>query len=392
MSFVHHLGCACAASLHMSSTAAPAGNVGAAEGAGKRGPIRILFAMLVACVLLPMMMGSARAAVFCATSAIELQAALDSARNNGEDDIIKLKARIYTPPTADGFKVYSNEPYNLVIRGGYYYWNGNPCGLPFNSADLTVIDGGGNSALLQISLSPPAGNHSITAMTLRNGINDGNGNPPIFLGTVIGYAGNIDLQRIVVSGNQSTYASIHAYTEGSVAVRNSAIIDNVVTQAYMSAAIFDSDGTSGTAKLTFVGNTAAGNTTQQAGNFARIKLWVKSGTLDVYNNVFCGNTDHDLKIDVGSATTATVANNDICSRGVWGGAIADVANLNVDPGFVGAGDYHLRGDSPLRDSGDNNPPGGTDSVDAGGKARVVFGTVDIGAHEVQDSIFINGFD
>ena len=360
-------------------------------GAGKSGSPRILLALLVAFVLLPATIRSAHAAEFCATTATELQAALDSARNNGEDDTIKLRARIYTPLTADGFKVYSNEPFNLVIRGGYHYWNGNPCGLAFNSADLTVIDGGGIAALLRVSLSPPGGNLSLASMTFRNGINDSNGSPPVFLGTVVGYSGDIDLQRIVVRGNHSTYA-FHAYTEGSVTVRNSAFIDNVITQAYMSAAIFDSDGTSGTAKLTFVGNTAAGNTTQQTGNFARIKLWVKSGTLDVYNNVFCGNADHDLQINVESGVAATVAYNDICSSGVWGGAIAEVANLNVDPGFVGAGDYHLRGDSPLRDSGDNSPPGGTDSIDAGGKTRVVFGTVDIGAYELQDLIFADGFD
>lgn len=351
----------------------------------------ILLAMLVPFAVLAVSITNVHAAEFCATSATGLQAALDSAANNGEDDTIRIATGTYVPPSANGFTFYSSEAHNLAIRGGHHYRQGNPCGLAFNSADLTVIDGGGSTALLHASFSPLAGNLSITSMTFRNGVNGITGFP-VSLGMMIGYAGNIDLQRIVVRDNQSTGPSIHAYSEGSVTVRNSVFIDNVVTKAYMSAAIFDSDGTSGTAKLTFVGNTAAGNTAQLAGNYARIKLWVKSGTLDVYNNVFCGNADHDLQIDVASGVTATVASNDICSRGVWGGAIAEVANLDVDPGFAGGGSYHLRGNSPLRDSGDNNPPGGTDSVDAGGMRRVVFGTVDMGAYELQDSIFANGFE
>jgi len=355
--------------------------------------MRVLFTLLAAAALLPATISTAHAANFCATTAPELQAALDSAASNGEDDTIRIAAGTYMPPSANGFTFYSSEAHKLALRGGHHYRLGDPCGLAFNSADLTVIDGGGANALLVASLAPGAGDLSITSMTFRNGVNAIYGNEPVRLGASIGYGGDIALERIVVRGNQATGPSIHAYSEGSVTVRNSAFVDNVVTQAYMSAAIFDSDGTSGSAQLTFVGNTAAGNTTQLAGNFARIKLWAKSGTLDVYNNVFCGNADHDLQINMGSGVTATVAHNDICSRGAWGGVITEVANLNVDPRFVGAGDYHLRGDSPLRDSGDNNPPGGTGSVDAGGMPRVVLGTVDIGAYEFQDyGLFADGFE
>ena len=111
-----------------------------------------------------------------------------------------------------------------------------------------------------------------------------------------------------------------------------------------------------------------------------------------YNNVLCGNTGDDLHIFVNISVAITLAHNDICSMDTSTVNLIQIANLNMDPGFVGNGDYRLRGDSPLRDAGDNNPPGGTGSVDVGGRARVVFGTVDIGAHELQDSIFSDGFD
>jgi hypothetical protein len=57
-----------------------------------------------------------------------------------------------------------------------------------------------------------------------------------------------------------------------------------------------------------------------------------------------------------------------------------------------AGAMRLAVNSPLRDGGNNSPIGGTGSFDADGNPRVVFGTVDLCAYEIQDVIFKNGFD
>ena len=65
-----------------------------------------------------------------------------------------------------------------------------------------------------------------------------------------------------------------------------------------------------------------------------------------------------------------------------------------DPGFVAAGDPHLRADSILIDSGAANPLGGSGSFDADGKPRLV-GPVDVGAFESPlgaDKIFRHGFE
>jgi hypothetical protein len=65
--------------------------------------------------------------------------------------------------------------------------------------------------------------------------------------------------------------------------------------------------------------------------------------------------------------------------------------VQADPSFVGAGDFRLRSDSPARDAG--NSAFTTDiPVDLDGATRVVGAAVDIGAWEVGDTIFANGFD
>jgi len=63
----------------------------------------------------------------------------------------------------------------------------------------------------------------------------------------------------------------------------------------------------------------------------------------------------------------------------------------ADPRFVGAQDFHLRGDSPARDAGNTTLAAGI-AVDLDGAPRVFGPAVDMGAWEIGDLIFENGFD
>jgi hypothetical protein len=72
---------------------------------------------------------------------------------------------------------------------------------------------------------------------------------------------------------------------------------------------------------------------------------------------------------------------------------SETGDVPVDPLFVDVvqGNYHLRATSPLIDQGVAAPDGNAGDYDAAGDPRVV-GAVDIGAYELQDLIFVDGFD
>lgn len=76
---------------------------------------------------------------------------------------------------------------------------------------------------------------------------------------------------------------------------------------------------------------------------------------------------------------------------------APAANLSPsvgDPGFVSAGDAHLRPDSILIDSGVYSPPGGAGTYDLEGNPRKRGAAIDVGVYEtsVSDTIFVDGLD
>src|SRR4029453_15113457 len=56
-------------------------------------------------------------------------------------------------------------------------------------------------------------------------------------------------------------------------------------------------------------------------------------------------------------------------------------NINADPLFASATDYHPLAGSPLADTGDPSPS--SDTLDLDGNPRVVNGRRDIGAYELQ---------
>jgi hypothetical protein len=77
----------------------------------------------------------------------------------------------------------------------------------------------------------------------------------------------------------------------------------------------------------------------------------------------------------------TVSYSDV--QGGWAGA----GNINADPRFVSAGDYHLAPGSPCIDAGTNSPPGGLPATDIESNPRVLDGNgdgsavADMGAYE-----------
>jgi hypothetical protein len=347
-------------------------------------PIAVL---LLTAVALP-----AAAATFCATDSASLQNALTTAAGNGEDDIIHVAAGTFVPPTIQGFSYAGTDPHALTVDGGYITFLGNPCGLHFESANASVIDANTNSRLFDFSPYAGSGDLHLARLTFRNGVSLVN-NSPVGIG-IGGYTGAVTLDRVVVRDNVTAVPAIFVGTAGPVTVRNSVFVDNEITPGYDNppAIQFESYNPNGSSGgLVFNGNTVAGNISLIAGGNARAVLAVMDGPLNLANNIFWGNTNVDLVVDAEGVVTAGISYNDIGVAQYYGLSDSGGNYHNIDPLFVGGGDYRLTPASPLQNGGGNLVIGGVGSYDAAGGTRIV-GQIDVGAYEVQDRIFKNGFE
>ncbi|MFX1508573.1 MAG: right-handed parallel beta-helix repeat-containing protein, partial [Promethearchaeota archaeon] len=121
-----------------------------------------LFVSLVTGFSVWLIASVALAETFCVSDETELQAALDEAAINNQDDFIKIRQGTYY----GSFTYNSTEAYSLTSKGGYYHPR---CKKRVVDPANTVLDGQNNGSVL--SLSAPNVNTSITisGLTLRNG-------------------------------------------------------------------------------------------------------------------------------------------------------------------------------------------------------------------------------
>lgn len=129
----------------------------------------------------------------------------------------------------------------------------------------------------------------------------------------------------------------------------------------------------------FTNNTIVSNTSKSKGG--GLALMYKA-TAGLYNNIVAFNSTGIYAY----YSTPVLRKNDVYNTpGInYIGLVAGTGDISKAPQFVNkaAGDYHLKGTSPLINKGWNNAPD-VPTVDFDGNARIVGGTVDIGACEAQ---------
>jgi hypothetical protein len=332
------------------------------------------------------------AAVFCVDNATDLAAALQTVNSNGEDNSVYLKVGTYTSSILDGFFAFPDAGYSLTVEGGFsaFGFSAGQCiSQTRGTRDplRTVIDGVGTNAVIMLVPFNGNGDISVRYLTLQNGV-PLEGTSPVFLGSSDnGWAGTLTVEDVIIRGNQNaTYDVISLRSDlGKVVVRNVVVSDNGTDGP--DVLFLKSNYAGAGAGIVFNNNTVVRNHASRTDVDGGAYIF-GSADADIGNNVFWNNDRAGL-ILAGTGQYA-LTNNDV---GTLVGTPASNTNpFDVAPSFVGAGDYRLSANSPLIDAGANNLPGGHGSYDAQGLARVVGGTVDVGANEWRDEIFADGFD
>ena len=320
------------------------------------------------------------AATFCVSTTSELQDALTSAADNGENDVILLEPGLYTVGAPLTYQTY--EDFDLSVSGG---WEG--CVSHHNDPRYTVIDGQSAHALMKLTAATgTSGNVSVGWITFQNGVGEG-GTNAVALTPYAGWEGTLLVENNVFRNLEgrmdSGYTAIQLDSDlGRLEVRNNLFVNNA-TESGISPLHLIANSTDFSYVGRFTNNTVTAN---QSGSYAVTATG--GGIWSVANNVFWDNEGDDLAL----GTYVFLSNNDIGS--FCCNPVDESGDISVDPGFVDpvGGNYRPGGSSPLAEAGRNDAPGGIGTFDLGGGLRMIGGTVDIGAYERQDALFGDGFD
>ena len=350
-----------------------------------------------------------------------LQEALSQAEANAESDNIRIGPGTYTAPGPAGFSI-SSPAHGVHIRGE------GPAatvlvGSGLNAVTLRLSGVGGDASTvsdLGLTLSEGGGSPSglvltdgaagNVAVTSPPGLADGHGVELIDASfehgsvTVPGLHG-IETANSSFVGNASILARVALKSSvGTLFVAKSRIETSQVgiatgsgaagitdTLIHVSGGAGDEYGLLARSNVQAQQLTVVGTGTPKHGLIAS-RAGGGSALVKLENSTVSGFV-HDLAAVGDGISLAGVAvsySNYATATALPGGMVTPgFGNLNVPPGFVdvGAGDFHLRHDSPLLDMGDDIiPPGSTDLDD---HPRVVDGDgmgglrPDIGAYEYQ---------
>lgn len=196
--------------------------------------------------------------------------------------------------------------------------------------------------------------------------------------------GSLTMIDVAVVGNRVTNAGHVANSRTPLTLVNALVADNVAAGGL---GPFAPGVYAFRASATIVNSTVAGN---QAigGAFPWGGVHGADSTVTVTNSIVRGNSPGNVTLDGG---TMTVSHSDV---GGLDAAFDDGDNVDIDPLFVGGGNYRLQAGSPLRDLGaasaipaDQYDLDGDGNVvekvpDLGLGARVVGSAPDLGAYEL----------
>lgn len=313
----------------------------------------------------------------------------------------------------------------LTVRGGAitaYQRGSGPFGVTIRGNLIEAEGLDGNRTAIRISTfgSTPTGpvNFAIIDNEVNLGFLQGDDISAIGVEDLPGSTiGVIDGNTVGDGGTYSTLSAIRARNSvGSIDLQVSR--NRVAAAGYNGGILLVQEGAGGTLDARVFDNLVTGTVGITGPQPGAISLIASAGTLHahVLNNTLAGNhTGFIASAAAGASIDGMLANTAVANNGTRGIVIdaaiaANFANEHnlvfgngsneftpgagtvlADPRFVGAQDFHLRSNSPARDAGNTVLAAGI-SVDLDGAPRVFAPAVDIGAWEVGDLIFANGFE
>jgi len=340
---------------------------------------------LAAAVLLYCSAAFAATVTKCVHNSTELQNYLSAATSssNTNDYILQLRENLFLAPSG-GFTYFQNSNHSLDIEGGFFGLNGGTgCDLRFLTPEGTQLDGRGNQSILYIGANgATSGNITLRYLTFQNS----GGSEGALRAYISQNTGTLRVTDSLFTGNGSN--ADNSFTvdldveAGTTHFTNNAVVGNTAAQSVVSL----QTGASQNVRVYASNNTIAGNT----GGGYNLTLHGPAG-FDLTNNIILDGCMTIYSDSGEPAPAVTFDSNDIddfCGTSPTGSG-----NIDRYPQFVDAenGNYRLTPTSAGVNAGDNTPPGGTRPTDLNGLARIV-GRIDMGAYEVPDHIFGDGFE
>lgn len=176
---------------------------------------------------------------------------------------------------------------------------------------------------------------------------------------------SIEVTGCYFTGNTSQQTGGGIYCDSNMTVTNSVITGNSANGGSAIQCINKSQNSTVIRNCTFADNSSS----------TRLPSIVSGGKIEVLNSIFWGSSGQFFSFP----ETLIFNYNDVQSGKFPYGAGID--NIQLDPMFVKAGDYHIKFESPIINAGDPNTILINGETDIDGNPRNRLGRVDMGAYE-----------
>jgi hypothetical protein len=321
------------------------------------------------------------AANFCVVTPEQFRAALSSASDNSESDVIRLREGISLfDQTGTGFRANLFDGQSLTISGG---WS-TDCSSRAAGRRSTISPQSDSAGLVLINESNSgAATVRVEFITFINGMS-GTAAGGLTIQALQGAATLVVVENNVFVANENTGSGaggLQVSVSGTVAVRGNQFSLNRGGQG---AAQLSSNG----ATVRFSHNTLFNNDSTAAVPTGGV--WFSGGSIhEVDNNLFWQNQQPDLRGVSGQ--TLRLRHNNYASLISPSLPAIEIGSRYVDPLFEGSNTAKLTEASPMINAGISNPPAGLPPESLDGLVRVQQGIPDIGAFEISQ-LLSNGFE